>query len=57
MIQAVESPEPPLRLILGADAFGLWEKKRTAMDEEFAKWRKIGEDTAFEGVEIQTIGG
>lgn len=57
MIQAVESPKPPLRLILGADAFGLWEKKRTAMDEEFAKWRKIGEDTAFDGVELQAIGG
>lgn len=56
MIQAVESPEPPLRLILGADAFGLWEKKRAAMDEEFAKWRKIGEDTAFDGVELQAIG-
>ena len=57
MIQAVESPEPPLRLILGADAFGLWEKNRAAMDEEFAKWRKIGEDIAFDGVELQAIGG
>ena len=27
MIKAIESDNPPLRLMLGADAFGLWEKK------------------------------
>jgi len=57
MIQAVEADEPPLRLMLGADAFGLWEKKRTAMEEEFTAWRKVGEDTAFDGVEVGQIGG
>ncbi|HEY9282958.1 MAG TPA: hypothetical protein VIP46_05855 [Pyrinomonadaceae bacterium] len=39
MIQAVESAEPPLRLMLGADAAGLWETKRAAMEEDFAGWR------------------
>lgn len=57
MIAAVESDKPPLRLVLGADAFGLWEKKRAAMEEEFATWRKVGENTAFDGVEVSQIGG
>ncbi len=57
MIEAVEAENPPLRLMLGADAFGLWEKKRIAMEEEFTTWRKIGENTAFDGVEVGQIGG
>lgn len=57
MIKAIEADEPPLRLMLGADAFGLWEKKRTAMDKEFTTWREIGEATAFDGVEVGQIGG
>lgn len=31
MIQAVDSPNPPLRLPLGSDAIGLWETKRAAV--------------------------
>lgn len=57
MIKAVETSDPPLRLMLGADAFGLWEKKRAAMDEEFSTWRKIGVETAFDAVEVIQIGG
>jgi short-subunit dehydrogenase len=57
MIEAVESDDPPLRLMLGADAYGLWEKKRAALDEELAKWRSVGENTAFEGVEVGPVGG
>lgn len=57
MIKAVEADSPPFRLMLGADAFGLWEKKRAAMEEEFSTWRKLGEDTAFDGVEAGQIGG
>ena len=34
MITAVDSAEPPLRLTLGADAFGLWERKRAGMEAE-----------------------
>ncbi|MBA3832867.1 MAG: hypothetical protein H0X34_13435 [Chthoniobacterales bacterium] len=33
IIEAIESKEPPLRLLLGADAYGLWEKKRAALDQ------------------------
>jgi len=57
MIQAVESEKPPLRLMLGADAYGLWEKTRAAEKIEFAEWREIGEATAFDDAEVQTIGG
>lgn len=57
MIQAVESPTPPLRLILGADAYDLWEKKRMAMEQELAAWRAVGEDTAFPGATVGPIGG
>lgn len=57
MIQVVESEDPPLRLMLGADAYGLWEQKRAAMDAEIAKWRAVGEDTAFPDAEVGAIGG
>jgi NAD(P)-dependent dehydrogenase (short-subunit alcohol dehydrogenase family) len=56
MIEAVESDEPPLRLMLGADAFGLLDQKRAAQDAEFAKWRAQGENTAFEDAEVGAIG-
>lgn len=57
MIQVVESSEPPLRVLLGADAYGLWEQKRAYMEGETAKWRKIGEDTAFSDAKFTAIGG
>ncbi|BAZ11721.1 short-chain dehydrogenase/reductase SDR [Calothrix sp. NIES-4071] len=57
MIKVVEAPEPPLRLMLGADAFGLWEKKRATMDKEFTTWRQVGEETAFDGVDVIPVGG
>ncbi|MBC8137470.1 MAG: SDR family NAD(P)-dependent oxidoreductase [Fibrella sp.] len=57
MIQVVESDAPPLRLLLGADAYGLWEKKRAEEQEEFSKWRQVGEDTAFPGAEVMPVGG
>ncbi|HEV2802777.1 MAG TPA: oxidoreductase [Pyrinomonadaceae bacterium] len=56
MIAAVESDDPPLRLMLGADAAGLWETKRAAMEEEFARWREVGMKTAFDGIEAGKIG-
>jgi hypothetical protein len=58
MIAAVESDDPPLRLLLGADAIGLWETKPAAFSAELARSRLIGEATAFEGVaEAAPIGG
>ena len=57
MIQIVETENPPLRLMLGADAYGLWEQKRAAEREEFEAWRETGINTAFDGAEVQQIGG
>ena len=58
MIAAVESGDPPLRLLLGADAIGLWEQKQAAFSAELARWRAIGEATAFEGAAAAApIGG
>ncbi|MDX1934922.1 MAG: oxidoreductase [Capsulimonadales bacterium] len=57
MIQVIESDDPPLRLMLGADAFDLREKKRAAMEAELARWRDVGLNTAFDGETVQAIGG
>ncbi len=57
MIKAIESDKPPLRLVLGVDAYGLWKKKQAALDQELAEWRSVGEATAFEGVQVSAIGG
>ncbi len=57
MIQVVESDDPPLRLMLGADAYGLWEEKRAQERKEFARWRQVGEATAFPGTEVRPVGG
>ncbi len=57
MIGVVESSDPPLRLLLGSDSLGLWEKKATTMQAEIDAWRAVGEATAFEGVEVKPIGG
>lgn len=57
MIAAVESAEPPLRLMLGADAYDLWEKKRAEREADYEKWREVGVNTAFDGAEVARIGG
>lgn len=57
MIEAVESREPPLRLMLGADAYGLWQTKSAEREADFARWCAVGEATAFEGSGVTPIGG
>jgi NAD(P)-dependent dehydrogenase (short-subunit alcohol dehydrogenase family) len=57
MIQVVESPQPPLRLALGADAVGAIEQKLKSMQAELDTWRQVALDTAFPGVEVGAIGG
>ncbi|BDI20294.1 short-chain dehydrogenase/reductase [Nostoc cf. commune SO-36] len=57
IIQVVESENPPLRLMLGLDAYSLWEQRRTVEREEFQHWREIGINTAFEGADVTPIGG
>lgn len=57
MIRVVESANPPLRLMLGADAYGLWEKKRDEREREFTQWRDVGLATAYDGAEVRPVGG
>jgi NAD(P)-dependent dehydrogenase (short-subunit alcohol dehydrogenase family) len=57
MIAAVESAAPPLRLLLGVDAIGLWETKRDAVEADLAAWRSVGEGTAFPGAVVAPVGG
>jgi NAD(P)-dependent dehydrogenase (short-subunit alcohol dehydrogenase family) len=57
MIQTVESADPPLRLLLGADAIGLWESKQAAVAADIARWRASGEGTAFDGAIATPVGG
>jgi NAD(P)-dependent dehydrogenase (short-subunit alcohol dehydrogenase family) len=47
MIQVVESSNPPLRLILGSDAFAAWENKLACFQKDLEGWQTIGEATAF----------
>jgi NnrS protein len=57
MIAAVESDDPPLRLMLGADASAAWEKKEAAFAAELERWRSVGEATAYAGAAIKPVGG
>ncbi|MCU0759837.1 MAG: oxidoreductase [Steroidobacteraceae bacterium] len=57
MIEAVESDTPPLRLMMGADAFGLWDTVIAARQADLAAWRERGLATAFEDAAPRPIGG
>jgi NAD(P)-dependent dehydrogenase (short-subunit alcohol dehydrogenase family) len=57
MIAAVESDHPPLRLLLGSDAIALWENKQSALTADLARWRQLGEQTAFDGLSAKAVGG
>jgi len=56
MIAAVESDDPPLHLLLGQDAIGLWEDKQAAFSAELKRWRAVGEATAIDGAQAAPIG-
>jgi short-subunit dehydrogenase len=57
MIEAVESATPPLRLMLGADAYDLWNRTVAARNAELDAWRARGEATAFDDAKTIAIGG
>lgn len=57
MIAAVESDDPPLHLLLGQDAIGLWEEKQAAFASELSRWRAVGGATAVDGAQAAPIGG
>ncbi len=57
MIAVVESDEPPLRLLLGADAHAGWSAKSKVREAEFAAWRAVGVATEFEDAALLPIPG
>lgn len=50
MIRVVESSDPPLRLMLGADAYGMADQKIAALTADLNAWREVGTATGFDVV-------
>jgi NAD(P)-dependent dehydrogenase (short-subunit alcohol dehydrogenase family) len=48
IINALDADEPPLRLVLGADAIGNIETRWKSLAEELDAWRAVGEATALD---------
>ncbi len=48
IIAAVDSPNPPLRLVLGADAIGNIRHRLNALEAELDQWETVGRNTAFD---------
>jgi hypothetical protein len=48
IIEALDADEPPLRLVLGADAIGNIERRLAAVREELETWRAVGQATAID---------
>jgi NAD(P)-dependent dehydrogenase (short-subunit alcohol dehydrogenase family) len=49
IIAALDADEPPLRLVLGADAIGNIESRWQSLAGELDAWRSVGEATAIDG--------
>jgi NAD(P)-dependent dehydrogenase (short-subunit alcohol dehydrogenase family) len=48
IITALDADEPPLRLVLGADAIGNISQRLDAVGAELREWEPVGRDTAVE---------
>ena len=48
ILAALDADEPPLRLVLGADAIGNIERRLGSIADELAAWRAVGEATAVD---------
>ncbi|PWU03381.1 MAG: short-chain dehydrogenase/reductase [Bacteroidetes bacterium] len=48
IIQAIESPKPPLRLVLGKLAIGTVQAKIESLQEDLRNWNEVGMATSFE---------
>jgi hypothetical protein len=48
ILTALDAEEPPLRLVLGADAIGNIERRLRAVGDELDAWRSVGEATAID---------
>jgi len=57
MLEAIDSAEPPLRLVLGADSYGAWDAKFAAVRADLDTWRERGMATAFADAAVKPVGG
>jgi len=57
MMEAVESADPPLRLVLGADSYAAWDGKIAAIRAELDAWHERGLATAFPDAVVKPVGG
>jgi NAD(P)-dependent dehydrogenase (short-subunit alcohol dehydrogenase family) len=48
IIAALDADDPPLRLVLGADAISNIERRLRTLDEELDNWRSLGESTRID---------
>jgi NAD(P)-dependent dehydrogenase (short-subunit alcohol dehydrogenase family) len=48
ILTALDADEPPLRLVLGADAIGNIGRRLESVADELAAWRAVGEATALD---------
>ena len=49
VVDMVDSDNAPVRLMLGEDAYQLWDGAVASRNRDLAKWRARGEDTAIPG--------
>ena len=47
-MRALDASDPPLRLVLGADAIGNIERRLQSVGDELEAWRSVGESTAID---------
>jgi NAD(P)-dependent dehydrogenase (short-subunit alcohol dehydrogenase family) len=55
MIAVVEAEHPPMRLLLGTDAYDVWDRTIGARIADIDRWRSLGETTAFPDAEVIPI--
>jgi NAD(P)-dependent dehydrogenase (short-subunit alcohol dehydrogenase family) len=48
ILKALDSDQPPLRLVLGADAIGNIRSRFDRLQEELSRWENVGRETAIE---------
>jgi hypothetical protein len=48
IMTALDAEEPPLRLVLGADALGNISRRLDAVGAELRRWEQVGRDTGVE---------
>ncbi|MFT3803676.1 MAG: oxidoreductase [Burkholderiaceae bacterium] len=49
VVDMIDSDSAPVRLMLGEDAYQLWDSVVVSRNRDLAKWRARGEDTAIPG--------